>query len=176
MSIFFKARGNPSFGIFIIRFSIGLFFLLAGMEKVGNIEGFINSVKAMGVLNDNLSFIYGFILPFAEIFFGTLFIIGFLTPVTSFFLSLMLTSIIIATGAVPQGGLPFSYNLILLACTLTTMFSGAGAFSIDVFLDRKKRMITVSPEPSKKEKAEVKTELKTDNIKDATFEPVEEKK
>src|SRR5665647_1945703 len=79
MSIYFKARGSSSFGLLLIRLIIGTTFLLAGANKVMNIEAFINHVKSFDVFSQNASFILGFILPFVEIIFGAFYIIGILS-------------------------------------------------------------------------------------------------
>ena len=144
MGLIFKARGNSSFGIFLIRFVIGMIFIVAGAKKAMNVEPFIGYVKSLGILSDNLSFIFGFILPFAEIFFGAFFLIGFMTPLTSFVLSIFELVFIFSYSQlyvnVPAYSIsPIAYNLLMLACTLTVMFSGAGAVSFDVLLDRKKK-------------------------------------
>jgi hypothetical protein len=94
-------------------------------------------VKSLNVLPENLAFIFGFILPFAEVLFGALYIIGLFTPITSFFLSVITVSIISSLGA-GDPTLPFTYNFVFLACTIGTMFSGAGVISFDALLDRKK--------------------------------------
>ena len=124
----YKGKANSSFGLFLIRISIGALFLIAGSRKIYDVEGFIKSVKVMNVLPENLAFIFGFILPFAEVLLGGLLIIGLFTPITTFFLSLLTMSIVIATGVVPVAGPPFSYNLIILACTVALFFSGSGGF------------------------------------------------
>jgi uncharacterized membrane protein YphA (DoxX/SURF4 family) len=145
MGLIFKARGNSSFGIFLIRFIIGMIFIVAGTKKAMNVEAFILYVKSLGILSDNLSFIFGFMLPFAEIFFGALFLIGFLTPFTSFVLSIFEISFILsysylyAENSAMYSISPVAYNLLMLACTIGIMFSGAGVVSFDVFLDKKKK-------------------------------------
>jgi len=158
MGLIFKARGNNSFGIFLIRFVIGMIFIVAGTKKAMNVEAFIGYVKSLDILSDNLAFIFGFILPFAEIFFGALFLIGFMTPLTSIVLSIMEVAFIATYsqlyGSSPQYSIsPVAYNLLMLACTIHVLFSGAGVVSFDVLLDRKKekRIINVvgeSPAPS----------------------------
>lgn len=138
MGLIFKARGGSSLGLFILRLAVGFLFLFAGAEKLMDLEGFINSLKAMDVMPDNLAFITGFMLPFAQIFLGGLFIIGLFTPIVSFFLSALTLSILMMTGL----GDPvhaFSLNWIVLACTLCVMFSGAGVISFDSFFDKKKQ-------------------------------------
>ena len=144
MGLIFKARGNNSFGIFLIRFVIGWIFIIAGAKKAMNVEAFIGYVKSLDVFSDNIAFIFGFILPFAEIFFGALFLIGFMTPLTSFVLSIFELTFIIAYSSLyantPQYSVsPIVYNLLMLACTVGIMFSGAGVVSFDVLLDRKKK-------------------------------------
>jgi uncharacterized membrane protein YphA (DoxX/SURF4 family) len=144
MGLIFKARGNSSFGIFLIRFVIGMIFIIAGARKAMNVEAFIGYVKSLEIFSDNLAFIFGFILPFAEIFFGALFLIGFMTPFTSFVLSIFELIFIFAYSSLYVNNMqysisPIAYNLLMLACTIGIMFSGAGAVSFDVLLDRKKK-------------------------------------
>jgi uncharacterized membrane protein YphA (DoxX/SURF4 family) len=168
MSIAFKARGNASFGLLLIRLTIGITFLAAGANKATNVEAFINYVKSLGVLPPNMAFVLGFILPFAELLFGALYIIGIFTPLTSLVLSVMIISFIsTSTGVMPDA--PYviptiAFYFILLACTLTTMFSGAGVVSFDAFFDKKKaeKEILIEekiPEPAKQ----------PPDIKDANF-------
>ncbi len=152
MSIFFKARGNASIGLFLIRLVLGSLFLISGAQKVYNLQEFINSVQATGQMNDNIAFILAFILPFLEMIFGALYILGLFTPITSFFLSCMIISFLFVLG-VRDAELPFSYNLVFLACTLATLISGAGIISFDALLDRKKkdRIVKVENEPQLKD-------------------------
>jgi uncharacterized membrane protein YphA (DoxX/SURF4 family) len=88
MSMFFKARsGNfsQSIGLLLIRLSLGFLFLFAGAKKVLNLEEFITSVQSMGQMNDTLAFILAFTLPFMQMAFGGLLVIGLFTPVAAFF-------------------------------------------------------------------------------------------
>ena len=142
MRLLFKARGDASFGLLLIRLTLGSVFLFAGASKILHLEDFINSVKNLGFLPDSLAFIFGFVLPFAEIFFGALYIIGFFTPITSLVLSVMLCSFIVTLKN--EAEIPFTYNIVFLACTICTMFAGAGLISFDALLDRKKKQIVPS--------------------------------
>lgn len=182
MGFIFKARGNNSFGLFLIRFVIGMIFIVAGTKKAVDVEAFIGYVKSLNILSDNLAFIFGFILPFAEIFFGALFLIGFMTPLTSIILSIMEIAFIAAYSHLIGNGLqysisPVAYNLLMLACTIHVLFSGAGVVSFDVLLDRKKekRIINVvgeSPVPPPVTPPPVIDETA---IKDAEFSETKEK-
>ena len=145
MGIFSKARSSKvsfSFGILLIRLSVGLLFLLAGAKKVLNLQEFIESVQKTGQMNDTLAFILAFILPFMEMFFGGLFIIGLFTPVAGFFIACLTVSFLIVLGT-GHYELPFSHNFIILACAIASMFTGAGLFSFDALIDREKSNVTI---------------------------------
>ncbi len=143
MRFFFKARGDASFGLLLIRLTLGGVFLFAGASKILHIEQFIKSVQSMGVLPENVAFVFGFMLPFVEILFGALYIIGFFTPITSFVLSMLLVSFLVTLKN--DAEIPFTYNWVFLACTICTMFSGAGLISFDALLDKKKKTVPVPP-------------------------------
>lgn len=155
MSIFFKARGNASLLILLIRLTLGGIFLVAGASKILHLEEFIKNIKALNVLPESLAFLFGVLLPFAEMLFGALYIIGFLTPITSFFLTLMLTSFLITLKN--DAEIPFTYNWVFIACTIGTIFSGAGLISFDALLDRKKKTVSIPavPPPVEEKKIQV---------------------
>lgn len=140
MSMFFKARsGNfsQSIGLLLIRLSLGFLFLFAGAKKVLNLEEFITSVQSMGQMNDTLAFILAFILPFMQMAFGGLLVIGLFTPVAAFFISCMTLSFLIVLGA-GNVDLPYSYNFVFFATSVALMFTGAGLISFDALIDRDK--------------------------------------
>lgn len=177
MSIFFKARGSSSFGLLVIRLIIGTTFLLAGANKVMNIEAFINHVKSFDVFSANASFILGFALPFLEIIFGAFYIIGIFTPLTSLSLSVMTISFMVVSKniSIPteQFTLPqIVFYLIMLSATLMTLFSGAGIISFDALFDKKKKADSQNGSTPLPETARPPA-----GIKEATFaDIVEEKK
>ncbi len=147
MSIFFKARSGrltSSIGILLIRLSIGLLFLFSGASKVLHLQDFIKSVQDKGQMGDSLAFVLAFVLPFMEMIFGGLYIIGLFTPITSLFIAVMTISFLYVLGPF-HNELPYSYNFVFLACALSTLFTGAGLISFDALADRKKdeRKITV---------------------------------
>lgn len=140
MSIFFKARsGNfsQSIGLFLIRLPLGLLFLFAGAKKILNLEQFITSVQSTGQMHDTLAFILAFILPFMEMIFGGLLIIGLFTPVAAFFIACMTLSFIFVLGP-GHADLPFSYNFIFFFTSIALMFTGAGLISFDALIDKSK--------------------------------------
>lgn len=160
MSIFFKARGSASFGLLLIRLVIGFTFLIAGASKAMNIEAFVNHVKSIDIFSPNTAFILGFILPFVEVFFGALYIIGFFTPLTSLALSVMTVSFLVVGQNIftpsEQFALPqAAFYFIMLSCTIATLFSGAGVVSFDALFDKKKN----------KEAPKQENNINNDNIK-----------
>jgi uncharacterized membrane protein YphA (DoxX/SURF4 family) len=144
MGIFFKARGTNSAGLLILRIIVGSYTLALGIMQASNIEAYINKVKAVNMLNENLAFIFGFILPFIMIVFGSLYIIGFFTPLTSLILAAITIAKIVLRGFFPSVGVPFNKDLVFFACYLTTLFSGAGVISFDALLDKKKKKVKIN--------------------------------
>ena len=143
MGIIFKARGTNSAGLLIMRIIVGSYTLALGIIQASNMEAYISRVKALNMLNENLAFIFGFILPFVMIVFGSLYIIGFFTPVTSLILAVITFAKIIIRGFFPTAGIPFNKDLVFFACYLTTLFAGAGVISFDALLDKKKKKVKI---------------------------------
>lgn len=144
MKIFFKAGNSANVGLLIIRLALGSMFLLAGAKKVFNLKEFIESVQQVGKMDDNLAFVLAFILPFMELLFGALYIIGLFTPITSLFIAAMSISFILVLGP-GHSELPFSYNFIFLACAIATLISGAGKISFDALVDKDSEKVNKNP-------------------------------
>ncbi len=147
MGLFFKAQSSSSFGILIMRLIVGSYTLSLGIMQASNIEMYIAKVKAMNILSENIAFISAFVFPFILIIFGSLYIMGFFTPLTSFILAVVSLLKIAARGLFPIPGIPFNKDLIIFSCFVFTMFAGAGKVSFDVFLDKKKKKV-IPPEPT----------------------------
>ena len=148
MSMFFKAHGSSTFGLLFIRIIIGSYTLSLGVMQASNLELYISKVRAMNILSENTAFIVGFIFPFLLIIFGSLFIMGFFTPTTSFVLALMSLLKIASRGLFMTPGVPFNKDLIFFACFVLTLFAGAGLLSFDAFLDKKKKKVKEEPSPN----------------------------
>lgn len=139
MSLFFKAHGKPSFGLLLIRLTVGIYSLSLGIMQASNLEDYISKIKALHFFSENTAFIFGFISPFILIVFGTLYIMGFFTPPTSLILAIVSFVKIVSTGFFPSAGIPFNKDIIFFVCFLTTLFAGAGVISFDALLDRKNK-------------------------------------
>ena len=177
MSIIFKARGSASFGLLLIRLVIGFTFLIAGTSKILNLEAFVSHVKSFDVFSQNAAFILGVLLPFVEVFFGALYIIGFFTPITSLALSIMTISFLTVGEGIFSAPEPFTLPLavfyfIMLSGTLATLFSGAGIVSFDALFDKKK-----TPKELPKQETKVPDSVKPpESIKDVNFTEIEQDK
>jgi uncharacterized membrane protein YphA (DoxX/SURF4 family) len=125
--------GNPLYAPFLIRLGLGAYFILAGMMKLDQHYTFIAHVKAFGLLPDQAALLYGLVLPYAEIAIGALLVLGFCTTLAGLLSSLLLLSFIIALGTFPNTGRLFNKDIILLGGSLSLLFSGAGAYSVDRF-------------------------------------------
>jgi len=129
----------------LLRLSIGLFFLLIGLDQIGSLGIFAATVAnvdfAKNYMPEWLVKFYGYLLPPIEILFGTLTIVGLLTRVSSFVLCLAMISILIADPHTITSNFayPFNKDYIVLAATMSLVFTGGGIISIDYLFDRKKR-------------------------------------
>jgi uncharacterized membrane protein YphA (DoxX/SURF4 family) len=125
--------GNSLYAPFLIRLGLGAYFILAGLMKLDSLPTFVGHVKAFGILPDEISLLYGLLLPYFEVTIGTLLVVGFWTTLASMFSSLMLISYIVALGTFPNTTKLFNKDIILLGGSLSLLFSGSGAYSLDRF-------------------------------------------
>lgn len=125
--------GNPIYAPFFVRISLGGYFLLAGLMKINHIPAFIKEVQAFHILPAHLATLYAIMLPYAEVVVGTMLLLGSWTTLAAILSSLMLLSFVIAIGIFPSSGDLYNKDVILLCGSLSLLFSGAGAISVDRF-------------------------------------------
>lgn len=125
--------GNPLYAPLFLRIGIGAYFMLAGFSKIDQIDKFVEQVNSFGILPKFLGTIYAMLLPYVEIGVGGLLIAGMWTTLAGSIASLLLISFIYAFGTFPGGSHIFNKDLVLLAGTVSLMYSGAGALSVDRF-------------------------------------------
>ena len=130
--------------ILLSRILVGMYFLLAGVAKVkGEFANGLGAFYTHGFkplqpwfLPDFVAVPMGYLLPWLEIIFGLLFVIGLLTRASAVVLSLMLISftmaLIMANNSVAGGGPgPFHSNILLACICLIVLAAGPGKMSID---------------------------------------------
>lgn len=133
--------GNAEYGGLLVRLPLGAYFGLQGLSKLANPVLFIEEVRKakptlMGInlLTEPLGSLYGILLPYMEIIVGALLIVGMWTTLASILSSLMLTSFILAVGwLVKSDPLLFNKDFVLLGASLSLLYIGGGAFSVDKF-------------------------------------------
>lgn len=128
-----KPVGDAKWAPFFVRVPLGAYFVLAGLEWFGAIGEFIVEVQKYNILPHDLAMLYAVMLPWVEVATGALLLIGFWTTLASILTSLMLISFIIAVGLMPGSSALFNTNIILLGASLSLMYSGPGAISMDRF-------------------------------------------
>jgi uncharacterized membrane protein YphA (DoxX/SURF4 family) len=137
-------------------------FQWPGFAAMGEkLSGFVNNA-VLGLKPDwlpgFLATAYGYAIPFLEVLFGVLVVIGLLFRFSSTLLLLMITSFTIALATkgpgvlAPEGGGPFHSNFLFLAVLLLFMFAGPGRVSFDrIFTAKAERQ---AGEPGEAEEAE----------------------
>lgn len=150
-----KQQTKLDFGLFALRISVGLYMLLAG---IGKVQGEINN--GLGSFHDGpftfmkpdwlpsaLALPYGYALPWLEVLVGVTLIVGLFTRITGVVGLGMLASFTIALiikndtlAAQPDGpGGPFNANYIQCTAYLLFVLVGAGHWSVDAILAKKKK-------------------------------------
>jgi uncharacterized membrane protein YphA (DoxX/SURF4 family) len=81
--------------LFLFRLLVGGVFLWAGILKIIDPLGFIQSIENYHVFPRSFSFFTGLTLPWLEVFCGSLLIVGVWKRATSLFLSLLLFSFLV---------------------------------------------------------------------------------
>lgn len=125
--------GNAIYGPMLIRLALGAYFVLAGLKKLHNQAQFIAEVQKFGILPAQLSTLYAVLLPYLEIGAGALLLIGIWTTLAALVTSALLASFIYALGLFPNSSDLFNKDVILLAASMSLLYSGAGGWSIDRF-------------------------------------------
>lgn len=127
--------GRTGLALLILRVVIGWAFILHGLPKIRDIGAFAGMLQVPWAL--------AAVAAWTEVLGGTLLILGFLTPVAAFFLTIhMLTalfSVHLPAGDpfVSAGGRSFEVALVYLAAMLAFLLAGPGLYSLDAWLTRR---------------------------------------
>lgn len=123
--------GNNAYAPLFLRLALGSYFMLQGLHILDDLGTFIKLVQSFRVLPNQLATLYAILVPYLAIFSGGLMLLGFWTILAGLLMSLMLASFILALGLWPSSKEIFNKDVILLAVSISLMYSGAGAWSID---------------------------------------------
>lgn len=147
-----------SFVLLLNRLTLGLFFLLAGFNKVRDgvtqfVEGAFKNMTPPW-LAPGFATPLGYSLPYIEIVTGAMILLGLFTRIASGGIVLLLASFTIAlatAGHFYTGAGPFHTNLILITLALLFMTTGPGIYSVDAKLGidgREKEDKPIAKKPS----------------------------
>ena len=147
MSIFSSASDRQvNFGIALLRVIVGAIFVAHGGQKIF-VYGFDGVAAAFGQMGIPMAGILGPFVALVELFGGLALITGLLTRVASLgLLSTMVVAILqvhLKNGFFAPNGIEFP--LSLLGATALTAIAGAGKFSIDGVIGRKKTATDAAP-------------------------------
>jgi putative oxidoreductase len=134
-------RTNPDIVPAIIRVVVGVLFFVHGAQKMlGWWGGSGFSATMHGFESRGVPAVFAFLAIAAEFFGGIGMVLGFLTRIAAFGISVNMI-VAILTVHLPNGlfmnwtgqqkGEGFEFHLLVLAITISIMLVGAGAFSID---------------------------------------------
>lgn len=131
---------HPLFHIALLmqRLALGLFVLLQGVSKFhGGLEQFVNGLyhkMTPAFLPSGIAVPYGYAIPFLEVIFGSLLIVGLFGQLAAVVLLLMVISFTIAlayAGLAIGGPGIYSHNFMFLAMLFLLAVTGAGRYSVD---------------------------------------------
>ncbi len=140
-------KTNSELVLAIIRLPVGVLFFAHGAQKMlGLWDGPGYSVMMHAFESQGIPAVFAFLAIAAEFFGGLGMILGFLTRIAAFGISVNML-VAIATVHLPNGlfmnwngrqkGEGYEYHLLVLAITISTMLAGAGAFSLDGMIYRR---------------------------------------
>lgn len=129
---------SPSFASLFIRVAIGLVFINSGWFKVANIDVIVGFFGMMGIP----PFLTYFVC-YAEFIGGILYILGlfvrYVGVITAVIMLVALVKVHLPNGYhLANNG--YEYVLVLLLCSLAMVTLGAGKYSLEYLLKRKKEV------------------------------------
>lgn len=116
----------------LLRIALGSFFLLTGKAQLASPQTLVDQVQALKIMEQHLATVFALLLPYLEIIAGTLILIGFWTTLAGIVAAVLVLPFIYSTGFL-VGKHVFNKDLLILAASLSLLYSGAGAVSLDRF-------------------------------------------
>lgn len=132
--------GDAMWAGLLVRLPLGIYFIQVALLKIWGQSPnvFLVAVRQLNILPEPLATLYGVLVPYLELGVGALLVLGAWTTLASIVSSLLLLSFVVALG--PLNHVPWNKefvllnkDLLLLGASLSLLYSGAGAWSIDRF-------------------------------------------
>ena len=126
--------GSPIWAAFFVRISLGYYLLVQGYVHLNKVTEIVEKVKSFNMIPEHLAQLYGSLLPFLAVASGIMLILGFWTTLASMISTIMIASVIYAFKDYPTTlRAPPTPSMVLLCSSISILFSGSGAMSIDNF-------------------------------------------
>lgn len=143
-----KSDKSSSAGLLLARLPMGVFMLLAGVQKLqGGATSFASkyagSIPSWASQEWGRQYLHA--IPVLEVVIGAMLIFGFLGRLAALVGALMVISYTIAVTGWKAEPLPFSPNLIYIGLLLMTFLTGPGRISADGALFGKKSKSNFHP-------------------------------
>ena len=123
--------GNSLYAPLLIRIPLGIYLLMFGWYSISNPLVVVKALTQLHVLPAPLGTLYGVLLPYVSFASGACIIVGSFTTLAAFIMAVMSIPWLLFTHIITDGIL--NRDVIILGATISLMYSGAGAFSIDRF-------------------------------------------
>ncbi len=125
--------GNPIFAPLLIRLTLGGYFLVSGFGSLNRISDSVAAIERLQIFPQHIATMYGILLPYLQLVGGALLFLGAWTTLAAILGALIMLAFVIAFGT--GGGFRgfFNKELIMFAASISLLFSGSGAFSVDRF-------------------------------------------
>ncbi len=118
----------------VCRLAVGGLFIYASIDKIDQPDKFVNEVRQYGMVPLSASNSLGYILPWGELFTGTLLVLGIWRAEMRLILLVMLVTFIIAKGYVLAKGLHIHCGCVPETSPLAFLFEGPWGILLDVGL------------------------------------------
>ncbi|MFM9281390.1 DoxX family protein [Paenibacillus jiagnxiensis] len=121
-----------SIGLLLLRWMTGIIFIVHGTQKfqgLGGTAGFFQSLGLPGLLAP--------VVATVELVGGILLILGLGTRFAGAALTAVMIGVLL-TAKFGQGYMAMEFDLIVLFASLQQVFTGAGAYSVDAAIARKR--------------------------------------
>lgn len=127
--------GNAAWGAFFVRVAVGCFFVLKGLNEIQQAPLAIQANGMFRNMPPHMGMLLGILIPYLEVAAGGMLVVGFWTTVGAFFASIIALFFVYVVGVAPRDFHSHLLNkdLIVLAASLSLLYSGAGALSVDKF-------------------------------------------
>ncbi len=125
--------GHSSYAPFFIRVALGSWLVLSGLLELRNVTEFIAQIKSFGLMRDHVATLVAILIPYLQLGTGFLITIGLWTTLASLIAGFVFVMMLYLVGAFPNDARVFNKDVILLAASISLLYSGAGAISVDGF-------------------------------------------